>query len=250
MWHLTATSTIWLAHSPQKLWGFALLTLTFAVLGRLVRGVTTGGAIAGATICFALLWGAGISGFAALFTVFLLTWISTRIGYAKKQTLGTAEARAGRNAFQVFANLGIAGACALLYSVLGNRSFVLAMAAALAEAAADTVSSEIGQAFGGAPRLITNWRKVSAGIDGAISIAGTLAGIASAIVVALISLRISSRTAVLELRFVLICAGAGVLGMLFDSLLGATLERDRKLDNNAVNFLSTALAAMLAFLIS
>ena len=34
------------------------------------------------------------------------------------------------------------------------------MAAALAEAAADTVSSEMGQALGGTPRLITSWRKV------------------------------------------------------------------------------------------
>ena len=235
-----------MARSPGKTWGFVLLTLTFAALGRLVRGVTTGGAIAGAIVCFALLWGAGLGGFAALFTVFLLTWISTRIGYGAKQTLGTAEARGGRDAFQVFANLGIAAACALLYAIVGDQRLRVALVAALAEAAADTVSSELGQAFGGTPRLITNWQRARPGTDGAITVTGTVAGIASATAATLISWR----TGVLQFQLLPVCAGAGVLGMLFDSLLGATLERNRKLGNHAVNFLSTAFAAALAFLFS
>ena len=77
---------------------FAAISVVFAAVGRLVRGVTTSGAVAGAVVCFALLWAAGIGGFAALLTVFVLTWVSTKFGYAKKQRLGTAEARSGRNA--------------------------------------------------------------------------------------------------------------------------------------------------------
>jgi uncharacterized membrane protein len=42
--------------------------------------------------------------------------------------------------------------------------------------------------------------------------------------------------------FWITCAGA-VFGLLFDSLLGATLERRGWLNNDAVNFLSTASAA-------
>jgi uncharacterized membrane protein len=38
--------------------------------------------------------------------------------------------------------------------------------------------------------------------------------------------------------------------MIFDSFLGATLERSRLLGNNAVNFASTIVAACLAFLLS
>jgi len=38
----------------------------------------------------------------------------------------------------------------------------------------------------------------------------------------------------------------GVFGLLFDSLLGATLERRGWLNNDAVNFLSTASAALCA----
>ncbi len=39
---------------------------------------------------------------------------------------------------------------------------------------------------------------------------------------------------------------AGVFGLFFDSLLGATLERRGWINNDAVNFLSTASAAGFA----
>jgi uncharacterized protein (TIGR00297 family) len=231
----------------QKLAAFAVLTLLFAALGRAVRGVTTAGAIAGATICFALLWAAGIGAFAALLTVFLLTWIATRIGYSRKQHLGTAEARTGRDALQVFANLGMAAGCTVVYATFRpDPRLLVAMAAALAEAAADTVSSEIGQAVGGTPRLITTWRKVTPGTDGAITLAGTLAGATAAVAVAFVC----ALAHIFAWKSLAVCAAAGVAGMLFDSLLGATLERRRVLGNNAVNFASTIIAAVLAFLLS
>ena len=245
--YLTDHSGTLLVNSAQKTVAFAALTLLFAALGRFVRGVTTGGAVAGAVVCFGLLMAAGLGAFAALLTVFLLTWIATRIGYRRKQHLGTAEARAGRDAFQVLANLGTACACAILYATFRpDPRLLIAMSAGLAEAAADTVSSEIGQALGGTPRLITTWRKVASGTDGAITLAGTLAGAAGAVAVA----SVCALAHIFEWKLLAVCAGAGVAGMIFDSLLGATLERRRVLGNNAVNFASTIVAAVLAFLLS
>jgi uncharacterized protein (TIGR00297 family) len=231
------------AREAGKLWIPAVISLVFAGFGRLIHGVTTGGAVAGSLVCFALLVGTGPSGFIALLVVFLLTWVSTRFGYARKQGLGTAERRAGRNAAQVSANLGVASICALLFYVTAWRDprLLLALAAALAEAAADTVSSEIGQAVGGVPHLVTNWKPVPAGTDGAITLAGTAAGIGAAIAV--------SFTGIVGWHSAPICAASGVLGMIADSFLGATLERRGMLGNNAVNFASTATAAVLAFLI-
>src|SRR6266403_225177 len=80
--------------------------------------------------------------------VLVLTWVATRIGYAHKQRLGIAEARVGRDEHQVLANLGLAALCSLLYAFGGHDPRLLvAMVAAFAEAAADTMSSEIGQAL-------------------------------------------------------------------------------------------------------
>ena len=236
------------ASSPHgSRFGIALaVTLAFAVLARGMRGVTTSGALAGAVVCFLLYAGAGAGAFAALVLVFVLAWATTRIGYQRKQNLGTAERREGRRASQVLANLGVAAACSALYAARTNSMFLLAMAAALSEAAADTVSSELGQAGGQTPRLITNWKPVPAGTDGGISVAGTLAGIVAS---ALVSLA-CALTGLLEWKWFLISAAAGVLGMTADSLLGASLERRHLLNNDLVNLFSTLIAAVTAFVLA
>jgi uncharacterized protein (TIGR00297 family) len=229
-----------------NLWLFAGITVIFATIGRAVRGVTSGGAIAGAIVCFVLLLAAGIGGFAALLTVFVLTWVSTRLGYSRKRRLGTAEAREGRDALQVLANLGIATACALGFVISRKSPWLVAMGAALAEAAADTVSSEIGQAVGGEPRLVTTWKRAAVGTNGAVTVVGSAMGLLAAGIVALVC----RLTGVFALQAALVCAGAGVVGMMADSVLGATLESRKLLGNNGVNFVSTAIAGLVAIVIS
>jgi len=190
-----------------------------------------------------------------LVTLILLTAISTRIGRARKQRLGTAEKRQGRAASQVTANLGLAVLVLseIVQTLLANTHWFSKPAfatlplfaiglAALAESAADTVSSELGQVFGGTPRMITTLRAAEPGTDGAVSIAGTMLGIASASVVALAGAW--ALRGGLEMFW--IATAGGVFGLLFDSLLGATLERRGLINNDAVNFLSTASAAALA----
>ncbi|HEX6805336.1 MAG TPA: DUF92 domain-containing protein [Terriglobales bacterium] len=235
---------IWTAAANAEAAG--AVTLCFATFAWLVRGATASGAIAGAGVCFALILGAGWGAFAALCTVFVLTWIATRIGYARKLKLGTAESRRGRDALQVLANVAVAAACAVMLRFAHNADYAAATAAALAEAAGDTVESEIGQALGSTPRLITNWQRVPAGTDGAITTAGTLAGVLAVVTVSAVCFA----TGVIPGRAAFICAGSAILATLLDSLLGATLERNRRLGNNSVNFLSTLFAAALAFAMS
>jgi uncharacterized protein (TIGR00297 family) len=224
-----------------------VLTLFFAVLARGVRGVTTGGALAGAVSCFILYLGGGPGAFAALVAVFGLAWITTRLGYQRKQKLGIAERREGRNAFQVLANLGIATACAALHILSpDNTVSLLALTAALSEAAADTVSSEVGQAFDEKARLITNWSSVPAGTDGAVSVIGTLAGIAAVGTVS----SVCALGGLLPWQWLPISVGAAILGTVVDSFLGAWLERRQLLNNDSVNFLSTLVAALVSALLS
>jgi uncharacterized protein (TIGR00297 family) len=223
-------------------WGnTALAALIFTAFGRWLRGVSNSGAVAGAAVCFLLSACAGGGALTALVSVFILTWLATRFGRVRKQKLGTAET-GGRTASQVLANLGVATAAAILFAIYGKAGFLLAMAAALSEAAADTVSSEIGQAIGTSPRLITTWKLVPAGTDGGVTFAGTVAGVIAAVVVC----GVCGVARLLSWKSSGIVIGAAVVGMMTDSVLGAWLERRRILNNDLVNFLGTLVAAGIA----
>lgn len=223
------------------------ISAAFALLVWLFRAATapaalTGGLIAASLYCetpglHTALWPLG--------AMLALTLLATRTGHRHKERLGTAESKHGRSASQVAANLGVAALTFLPLILTGESRAIplVVLTAALAEAAADTLASELGQVLGGAPRMITTWKRVPAGTDGAITVAGTLAGCAGAAIVAAVAgwaLRLSAGAA--GIAFL-----TGVFGLFFDSLIGATVERRGWLNNDAVNFLSTLAAAMAAY---
>ena len=231
------------APSPERLAIAAGVTLGFAVLAHALRGVNRSGAAAGGLACFLLFAGAGPAAFVTLTALFLMTWVSTRLGYRRKLALGLAEQREGRNAWQVLANLTVAALSSVAFSATGNRLCLIAVVAALAEAATDTVASEIGQYRGPDARLITTWERVPAGTDGGVTISGTIAGMAGGLVIA----AVATVCGMLPRAQFWIPVVAGFAGMLIDSLLGATLQRRGWLSNQAVNLFSTLAAAALAY---
>ena len=233
------------ASSPDRLAIAAVVTLAFAALARALRGVNGSGALAGGLACFLLFAGAGPMAFASLATLFLMTWVSTRLGYHRKLALGIAERREGRNAWQVLANLAVAAMGAVVFGDTGNRVWLVAAIAALTEAATDTVASEIGQYRRADSRLITTWKRVPAGTDGGITIPGSIAGLAAGLVIA----EVATAGGMLLPGQFWIPVVAGFAGMLFDSILGATLQRRGWISNQAVNLCSTLAAAAFAYAI-
>ena len=221
------------------------LTTALAVAARVLRAVTNGGALAGFAAALLLFLGAGPGVFAGLVALFVLTFLGTRLGRAHKERLGTAESRGGRTATQILANTGVAALAAALSPGSENpMPLVAAAVAALAESAADTVSSEYGQAAARPTVLITTGERIPPGTDGGVSLAGSLAGVLAGALVVTTCVALGAAPVVAFLPLVL----AGGLGMLVDSLLGAVWERRGRLSNDVVNLLGTFSAAAGAFL--
>ncbi len=226
----------------------AVVAIGFALLARLMGTVTDGGAMAGVLAAFVLMLAGGFAGFSPLLTLFLLTMISTRWGYARKQRLGVAERKHGRRASQVIANLAAATACALAVVWFPELSDLLLVGsmAALAEAAADTVSSEVGQATARGAYMITDFRDVPIGTNGAISVEGTISGCVAACIVSWVS----AASGLVDWRWTPVIAFAAIGGMFLDSILGATWENRGKIGNDTVNFVSTIFAADVALIVT
>jgi uncharacterized protein (TIGR00297 family) len=231
-----------LLHSGSRLYLIVAVTVGFALAARRLRGVSTSGALAGATVAF-IMASRDLRLFWILLIVFLITLAATRAGTARKRALKVAEAAGGRSASQVMANLGVTTAALTIPALVPGYLMALA---ALAELAADTTSSEIGSAFSAKTILITSGKSVPPGTDGGISLLGTVAGgIAS-----LLTAACAAILGLLPAHAAAIAGCAGVGGMLADSMLGAALERRGYLNNDLVNLLSTATAAIIAWLCS
>lgn len=225
-----------------------MVALAFAVLARLMGSVTDGGAVMGIIVAFCLMIAAGLAGFMPLLTLFLLTAIATRWGVTRKRALGVAERARGRTASQVLANLGAAALCAapVIWFPHFRGILLVGAMAALAEAAADTVSSEIGQATAKYAYMITDFRNAPIGTNGAISIEGTLSGCFAAGLVAWVG----ALFGVVGPYWVPVIIIAGISGMALDSVLGATLENSGRMGNDSVNFVSNVFAADLALVLA
>jgi len=233
----------WLHHAEFPFGGRRFLTALaitagFALLAWFAGGVNLSGALAGSAVAF-IMAVRDLRMFLALLVVFAVTLVATRVGHARKLQLRTAEPPGGRTAAQAMANLGIA---ALVVAVAGQAWPVLALAA-LAEAAGDTSSSEIGMAFPGKTWMITNFQPVAAGTDGGISLFGTIAALLGAASVAAAAFL----TGLVPVNWVATIILAGFFGTIVDSLLGAVFERRGWLDNDLVNLLSTAAAVGMAW---
>ncbi|HEY2392119.1 MAG TPA: DUF92 domain-containing protein [Candidatus Angelobacter sp.] len=217
------------------------ITAGFALLAWLAGGVSLSGALAGSAVAF-IMAVRDLRMFLALIVVFAITLAATRVGYARKQQLRTAEPAGGRTAAQAMANLGIAA----LVVAIAPATWPTFALAALAEAAGDTSSSEIGMAFPGKTLLITNFKPAPPGTDGGISLFGTIAACAGALAIAATALL----AGVITPKQAAIITLAGFLGTFVDSFLGSLFERRGWLNNDLVNLLSTGAAVAVAWVLT
>lgn len=229
--------------AQQAIFG-ALLALVLAGLAYRLGSVDVSGALAGwilATLITAFLF---LPGLVILGAFFVLGSAATRFGLARKQRRGVAQRAAGRrSARNALANAGVPAVLAVLAVTTSSKeALVIAFVAAFAAATADTLSSEIGQLWGGRPVMITTWQTVAPGHDGGVTWVGSFAGLIGGLLVASLGWIVGFYGGAIIPWVVL----ASIVGNLLDSWLGATLERRGLLDNEGVNFAATLGASLFA----
>jgi uncharacterized protein (TIGR00297 family) len=193
-----------------------------------LRWLTAGGAIA-ATIVGAVTLHAGQGWVALLLFFFLSSNLLSRWRAAERTSRSGDVVAKGdrRDAAQVLANGGVF-AIAAFASTLGDALTWQAVGAgAIAAAAADTWSTEVGTVLGGTPRHMVTGRRVPPGTSGGVTFAGSLAGLGGAVLAALLGHTINWDAPV-----VAVVAG-GLCGSIVDSFLGGTIQERRWCDSCA-----------------
>jgi len=228
--------------------GIAFIVLcAAAVVTIALKKLDAKAAVAAVVIGFVTWLGEGYTGIALLATFFIAGTLATSWKMRTKQQTGLAEQHRGqRTAGQVIANGGVAAILSLLSFLFVQHQplLLLMVASSLSSAIADTLSSELGNVYGRKFYHIMNFKKDIRGLNGVVSIEGTMIGIAGSSLIALVYAVQAGMT--IHLLWIVI---AGAIGNLMDSVLGATLERKHILNNDAVNFLNTLTGALVGLML-
>ncbi len=266
----------------ERLLYAAAVAALLAVAAGSFELVTIGGAIAGAAVAFALCASLGLPGLLMLLAFFPLT---SGLSYALARVAargkpGTKAAapldRLKRGAAQVLANGAVAAflaayhaltspnglvliegkerltgdACSLLFTAaIGPHNALFpAVAAALASAAADTASHEVGAALRGRTVRLPQFQRVEPGTTGGVSWQGSLIAVMTIAGFALLAHYLGLAQGWREVAAV----GAGaVCGNLTDTLAGGLVEgRVKWWGNSLTNLAGTAAAAAVALAIA
>jgi uncharacterized protein (TIGR00297 family) len=223
-----------------------VVNAAFAWLAMRSKSIDGVGALSAVLIGTVITAGFGLQAFALMAGFFLVGSTVTKLGYARKLSLGIAQEKGGARGWRnAFANGGIPALLALfglLSEGPAHTAYLIAYAAAVATAAADTCSSEIGKAYGKRTFLITTFRPVPAGTEGAVSVEGTLGGLFGAAFIGSLGVL----TGLFAAEGALIVTLAGFLGALAESVIGTVAEKRGWLDNHALNALNTAIGAAIA----
>jgi uncharacterized protein (TIGR00297 family) len=246
--------------------------------GSLTRSGAAGAVITGTTIF-------GFGGLAWGLTLIYFFVSSTLLSHFKEREKSAVAADkfskgSRRDLGQALANAGVASAAALCFGLRRRSpapaSWLAAFVGAMATANADTWATEVGTLSREPPRLITSGQPVAPGTSGGITVLGTGAALAGAASVGLVAETLGAgKGTTLRGRLPLLGLIGGMAGMLTDSALGATVqamywcprcqqETERRvhscgqetqhlrgarwLDNDGVNFASTAAGAAVAVL--
>lgn len=245
-----------LVKSSPPTWQSALLSnAVIFILGSpiLVSGLSPSG-FAAAFLLGTLTWRAfSYSGFLLVAIYFVIGTAATKVKMDQKEAQGVAEKMKGRRGPGSVIGSSAAGCVCALLSIYGigggalTRLWELGFVASFCTKLSDTVSSEIGKAYGRTTYLVTTFKIVPRGTEGAVSLEGTFAGILASVLLASVGYVLGQ----INIPQAIICVIASQIANLGESIIGAVFQEKQGLqwlNNDVVNVLNISMGSILAIL--
>lgn len=213
--------------------GLVLLVLAlFSAISLYKKLLDVSGVILSIAVGAVSYWKGGFTAFFVLVVIYVIAQLATKVAKSR----GNVHEQRGFG--NIFGNT-VPAVIALFFGNMG------AFFGAVSSALADTVASEVGFLSKQKPVMITTLRPVERGTDGGVS----ALGFASAIVASLLLGLVYYFAVQQSLKAMMVVIFCGMLGTVLDSILGATLQHRKLVDNNQVNFIANLASGIAAFLL-
>lgn len=243
-----------------------------AVIAYFMRLLSLSGSVAAFTSGLFIFIGFGIHGLIVLAIFFITSSLLSKYRGNQKEFLDELHEKGSRRDWaQVAANGGTAALAGIGYFLSPSPMWIYAFSISLASANADTWASEVGTLSKKLPISIKTFQRVPRGTSGAVSELGTLAAAGGSATIALTASLLFS----LEWKWALTIFLFGMVGTTLDSLFGAWVQEQyrcgvcslqtektvhcqkptsrisgyKRIDNDAVNFLSCFTVTIMGIII-
>ena len=249
-------------HSSLELSISLLLCVILAIFACWRKILDTSGAAAALMIGLIIAIFGDIYWLITLICFLIVTFFVTKLDFGYKLKTGVAQGKRGeRSAVNVLANGSIPAIIAIFSFQLGYQLSSFLFICSICIAASDSFANEIGVLSNKAYLITYLKRRVRPGTHGGVSRQGQFAALAGAFIPALIGwLLISEYTNNLfqvtevtqmpmTISTLILPIIIGFLGCQVDSILGATLQRRKIINNDAVNFLSILMTILIVLAI-
>jgi uncharacterized protein (TIGR00297 family) len=210
-----------------------LLSAGMAALGYWRRSLSASGVV-GAIVVGTLIFGLGGWVWGLLLITFFVSssWLS-HYRKADKALVAEKFAKGSRRDFgQALANGGLGAILAVVFARYPEPLLFAAFVGVMATVNADTWATELGVLSRVPPRLVTSGDVVAPGTSGGVTRLGIWASVAGALLIGTVATALVQVESLLSvagwslraISYSLLAVVGGLVGSLFDSLLGATVQ--------------------------
>ncbi|WP_188540731.1 DUF92 domain-containing protein [Paenibacillus segetis] len=213
-------------------WIIGALCALFVSVAAYWKGSLSLSGMVAALVMGTVYYGAGnMFWFGILLLFFITSSVFSKLRGERKLELEKSYAKSGRRDWmQVFANGGLGMLACIGNFIWPHPAWEYFFVGSMAAVTADTWATEWGGLSKKAPRSVITWERVPAGTSGGVSLLGSLAALAGAIMIggaAWILLKWTGSSVATSLflwKWVIIGGVSGIVGAFADSFLGGTLQ--------------------------